>query len=277
MQFPLRTLATLAFLAVNLHGTLAAAQSARANFLIQMLRTNSDARVRTNAALRLGELHEAASVEAILQVFATETDTTVRATLAATLGAIGDARAISALESATRGGQRDVAVQARRAIGLIQAASSSGERSATTTPPPTTATPVVLITTGTVNVQAAGGATFQRIAQEALEQALDRRGEVVRHRGAAAAARTVIRTQRLRGAHQFDANLQSITPQGNGVRVAVSIVVSSFPGRAYEFDASSTITVSGGTPGIEGQRGAVATAMQSVVNRALTQVLASMR
>jgi hypothetical protein len=261
----------------NGYAKTASAQSARASFLLQMLRSNPEARVRTNAALRLGELREADTVQPLVAIFATERDATVQATILATLASIGDARALPTVQSATRASSRDVAAQARRALAILQSAASAAGTSTGTagqTPPTAGAAPVVLISAGRVNLQSGVAATLQTTAQRALEAALDARREVVRHAGTSSQASRTIRDRRLRGAHQFDVNVQSVAPQANGVRVAVSIVVSTYPGHAYEFDASSTVTVSGGG---DPQQGAINTAMNSAVNRALTQVLSTIR
>lgn len=266
--------------ALSARSTIAHAQSARASFLLQMLRSNPEPRVRTNAALRLGELREADSVPPLLAVLNAERDATVQATIIATLATIGDPRALSAVQALTRSSSRDVQTQARRAVTLLQAAAArtpstnNGTNTNTNTPTPSTATPVVLIAAGRVNLQTGVAATLQSSVQRALEGALDARGEVVRHSGSSSQASSTIRSRHLRGAHQFDVNVQSVSQAGAGYRVAISIVVSSYPGRAYEFDASSTVTVSGGA---DPQQGAINTAMNSVVNRALTQVLASIR
>lgn len=270
----------VAFLALavsSAQGPLAHAQSARASFLLQMLRTNAEPRVRTNAALRLGELREADTVQPLLDILSSERDPTVQATIIATLASIGDARALPAVQSATRSPSREVAAQARRAVTILQAAATptQGTQSQQSTTTPSNATPVVLIAPGRVSVQSGVPPTLQSTAQQALERALDARGEVLRHTGTSAQGTSAIRARRLRSGHYFDANVQSVTQQSNGVRVAVSIVVSSFPGRAYEFDASSTVTVSGG--GGDPQQGAINTAMNSAVNRALTQLLSSPR
>jgi|LNFM01.1.fsa_nt_gb hypothetical protein len=272
--------AFLALAALCGRESIAHAQSARASFLLQMLRSNPEPRVRTNAALRLGELREPASVVPMVDILNTERDATVQATIIATLASIGDPRALPAVQQATRSSSRDVAAQARRAVGLLQAAASTavGTNNADSTngtPTRSNATPVVLIATGRVNVQSGVPSSLQSSAQRALESALDARGEVVRHSGSTAQASSTIRTRRLRGAHQFDVNIQSVTQQANGVRVAVSIVVSTFPGRAYEFDSSSAVTVSGG--GGDPQQGAISTAMTAAVGRALTQVLSTIR
>ncbi len=249
------------------------AQSARANFLLQMLRSNPDARVRTNAALRLGELHERETVDQLIAIFGAERDTTVQATILATLAAIGDARAIPTAEAAARSASRDVVAQARRALGILQAAAPQNGSSSPTTN--AGAAPSILVAAGRVNLQSGVAATLLTSAQRALETALDSRPTIVRHAGTPAQAQATIRARRLRSAHQFDANVQSVTTQPNGVRVAVSIVVSSYPGRTYEFDATSTLTVSGGAQGAAAQEGAVGQAITSVVNRALTQLLAN--
>lgn len=269
--------ATMTALLFALKATPAFAQSARANFLLQMLRSNPDARVRTNAALRLGELHERETLDALMTIFNAERDATVQATILAALASIGDARAMSLVQTATRNPSRDVQAQARRALGILQANANNnaGSTPANGTTPSAGGTPTVLVATGRINLQSGVPAALQPAAQRALESALDARSTIVRHSGTAAQARATVSSRHLRGAHQFDANVQSVTAQPNGVRVAVSIVVSTYPGHTYEFDASSTLTVSGGAQGQAGQEGALSQAIASAVNRAATQLLAT--
>jgi hypothetical protein len=128
---------------------------------------------------------------------------------------------------------------------------------------------------GSVNNQSGvRGNQLSRVAQEAMRNALQQRGQVRVHTGALAVAQQIMRQQRLRG-HSFDANIQSVQSRSNGVRAAVSIVVSSYPGRVYEFESSTAITISGGSGGPQVEEDAVRRAIESAANRAVDQLNAT--
>jgi hypothetical protein len=267
-------IAVIAALAVGLAVQPAVAQSARASFLLQMLRNNTEPRVRLNAALRLGELRDRDSVPPMMELFPSERDPLVQATILASLAAIGDPRAIDTVRGATRSPARAVSQQARRALAILERASPQGPSSPSAATSASDARPSLLIAAGRVNVQSGIEPSLQAAAQRALDQALAARPEVLRHTGPASQTPQVLRDRRLRGAHQFDANVQSVSPQGAGFRVAVSLVVSSLPGRAYEFDASTAVTVAGGG---DPRGAALDRAMSAAVHRAMTQLLSGPR
>jgi len=265
-------LVTLALGAIPIE---AHAQSSRAGFFLQMLRQNPDARVRVSAALRLQELRERATVPPILQAFGNERDPTVLAAMVSALGAIGDPAALPTVQGALRHPNAAVAAQARRALPVLQAAASAPTPGNNGVPPANGATaPRLLVGVGTVNNQSGvRGQQLSQVAQAALQNALQNRAEVVVHSGSAAQAQSAIRQRRLTG-HYFDANIQSLQPRGSGVRAAVSIAVSTYPGRAYEFEASTTVTISGGSSNSQTtEEDAVRRAIEAAANRAIQQLL----
>jgi hypothetical protein len=250
------------------------AQSARASFFLQMLRQNPDARVRLSAALRLGELRESATVDPLVQVLSAEREPTVQAAVVSALAAIGDPRALPAVQAATHSPSSAVNAQARRAVATLQAvanASGGSSGSSGSSGGGTSSGARFLIGVGSVNNQS-GVSQLQQVAQQALQTALQQRPQVVMHTGAAAAAQRAMRAQNLRG-HYFDANIQSVQPRAGGVRAAVSIAVSTLPGRAFEFDYQAAITIMGssGDPA-QTQQDAVRRAVESAVNHALDQL-----
>lgn len=267
---PLRFVSVILFALVAAAPALSWAQSARASFFLQMLRQNPDPRVRVSAALRLGELHEADTVEALVAIYNNERDPTVQAAIIATFGTLGDGRALPVVQAATRSPNADVRNQARRALPLLQNAAQPGNNAG----PQPTLTPRFLIGVGRVNSQAgAGGAQLVNAAQDALQRALQNNGNVVFHNGNAQAAQRIMRAQRLQG-HFFNANIQSVQQTGAGVRVAISIAVSSYPGRVYEFESTSALTITGGSANsAQAQEDAVRRAIESAVNRAVNQLL----
>ena len=253
------------------------AQSSRAGFFLQMLRQNPDARVRVSAALRLQELREAATVQPLIEALSNEHDATVLSAMISALAALGDPTALPAIRAAVRNPNPSVSAQARRAVPLLEAAASAAGNTGTpgtNTPPPGSASARFLVGLGTVNNQSGvRGSALSEIAQTALQGALQTHGEVVLQSGNAAAGAAAIRTRHLQG-HFFDANIQSLQPRGNGVRASVSIAVSTYPGRVYEFESQTAITISGGSGDSQTvEDDAVRRAVESAANRAIQQLL----
>jgi hypothetical protein len=273
-----RSTLVLAFAVVSLAPLLAHAQSSRAGFFLQMLRQNPDPRVRVSAALRLQELHEAATAQAIIQAYGSERDPTVLAAMISALAAIGDPAALPIVQQATRNPNPSVVAQARRALPLLQSAASNGGNNGGQpnggNPPPSSAQARFLVGVGTVNNQSGvRGSQLSQIAQQALQNALQSRSEVVLHQGNAASGQTTMRQRHLTG-HFFDANIQSLQPRGNGVRASVSIAVSTYPGRVYEFESQTAITISGGSGDSQQvENDAVRRAIESAAGRAVQQLM----
>lgn len=116
------------------------------------------------------------------------------------------------------------------------------------------------------------GSAIEQPAADAIRTALAERTEVTTEapvaRGASRGARGSAR------GHTLDANVQSIQSVGDTTRVTVSIVVSSYPGRAYEFESSTTVTLlngAGSTP--EGITTGVRRAMHSATLHAVDQMV----
>lgn len=129
--------------------------------------------------------------------------------------------------------------------------------------------PVFFSVGSVTNHAATTGAAIDAAAQAGVAGALAERAEVTTTPPAAGAARGA------RGAtrgHVLDANVQSVTTAGAATRIEVSIVVSSYPGRAYEFESTSAVTLvgTGATP--EAVAMGVRRAMRSATMQAVDQV-----
>ncbi len=78
-----------------------------------------------------------------------------------------------------------------------------------------------------------------------------------------------------RNGHVFDATVVRVVRAPGRVLAEASVVVSSLPGRAYQFASSSTITLTGATADTdEGLNDAVRRAMRSAATRAVDQMSA---
>ena len=75
------------------------------------------------------------------------------------------------------------------------------------------------------------------------------------------------------GGHVLDANVLRVVRGPGRVLVEASVVVSSMPGRAYEFASASTITLTGDVADTdEGLHDAVRRAMRSATTHAVDQM-----
>lgn len=122
------------------------------------------------------------------------------------------------------------------------------------------------------NNSGVGGDEMRTAAESGIQDALSSSTDVTTTQGGASNQRSAHAVAR---GHQLDANIQSIRPGNNSVRIQVSIVVSSYPGREYEFESASAITITGGSAtSPAAQADGVRTAMRSATQSAITQMLA---
>ncbi len=123
-----------------------------------------------------------------------------------------------------------------------------------------------------VNNAGVGGPALTSTAHDAIAAALAGRADVTTTPPTGATQRGA----RARGpqGHVFDANIQAVRASAESVQASVSIVVSTSPGREYEFESTSSVTLSGpsaATP--EGQSDCVRRAMTRAAQRAVDQIV----
>lgn len=133
----------------------------------------------------------------------------------------------------------------------------------------------VFVTVGSVTNHASTPvAALDAAAQAAIAGALAERTEVTTTAPPSSGARGA------RGAprgHVFDANVQSVTTTGANTRVEVSIVVSSHPSRAYEFESTSAVTLVGAAATPDAVAMGVRRAMRSATLQAVDQLTRAAR
>lgn len=123
-----------------------------------------------------------------------------------------------------------------------------------------------------VNNAGVGGDALANVAHDAIAGALASRSEVTTI-DASGAAQHSARVRVPRG-HVFDANIQAVRLTAGSVQASVSIVVSTAQGRAYEFESTSSVTLSGpGAATAEGQADCVRRAMSRATERAVDQIV----
>ncbi len=122
-----------------------------------------------------------------------------------------------------------------------------------------------------VNNASVGGPALAVTARDSIAGALASRAGVTTT--PAPSAQRGARARAPQG-HVFDANIQSVRVSAESVQVSVSIVVSTSPGREYEFESTSSVTLSGpsaATP--EGQTDCARRAMTRAAQRAVDQIV----
>lgn len=124
------------------------------------------------------------------------------------------------------------------------------------------ARPVVSVGAVT-NGAGVGGDAVLRAARDGLNEAVGAQSPAPSARG----ARVV------RRGHIFDANVVRVERSPGRVRVEASVVVSTMPGRRYEFASTSAVTLTGGA--VDGESGlvdATRRAMRSAAGHAVEQL-----
>jgi hypothetical protein len=122
------------------------------------------------------------------------------------------------------------------------------------------------------NAAGVGGDAALAAARQGIDDALAARATVSRV-GLAEPASRGARAVSRGGGHVLDANVLRVVRGPGRVLVEASVVVSSMPGRAYEFASASTITLTGDVADTdEGLRDAVRRAMRSATTHAVDQM-----
>lgn len=253
----------------------ASAQTDRAAYMINMLAVSTAFRVRAQAALRLGDMPPSPAITQALVTALRDTDDSVRAAAAQSLGRVGDSSALSALRALDHDSATPVRQAATAAIAAITARGSGGA-------PPTTGTG-----TGTAPPSGAAryyigvgdaGSTVSGLSPTVLAAArtavvssiTTTSGVVVAPAGeSAAAARSAITAQHLRGIF-LDISITDVsTRPGGATHVAVSVVVQDYPSHNIRATLSGGATASGAS-----QQALVEAALQGAL-RSLPAALAA--
>lgn len=218
---------------------------ARTDYLVRTLRTSEMFRVRAQAAISLGSVRTEPSVIEALKRALGDDHPAVRAAAASALGRQGDPSALSALRRVSR--DREAAV--RRAVSRAIARLERVERTQPRTRP---------VPSGSADARfyvAIGrpGTRVRSISRETLDAL---RAFVERHvRNVAGveiapanerrgAANRVIRTRDLVG-YYLDCSIVEVQERPDGVRVRVSVVVQTYPGRSIQSMLSGAATATG--------------------------------
>jgi len=256
----------------------AASADARTDYLVRLLSTSSTFRVRAQAALSLGRIEgDPAVVRALSQALG-DAHPSVRTAAASSLQRLADPAALGAL----RAHARDSDSGTRRAIaGAVSALERVARSRPTHTPASTGAATgnsgpaqyYVGVGTPGSRVPSLDAATLAAAREFVSREVSSINGVALAPDGESSAAATrAIRRRHLAG-YFVDSAITQVEQSDRGLRVTVSVIVGTYPGRDMRAMLSGAATVQGGA-GASARRLAIEAALRSALRR-LPQALAA--
>lgn len=225
-----------------------ASADARANYLVRLLQASSQFRVRAQAAISLGVVGQNVQVEDALMKALRDEHPAVRAAAATSLGRVGSSRSVSRLRIAQRDVEKPVRTAASNALtALLKASGQAGQA----------VSPDVLGLRYYVALSPPKGGDLGlseqqvRVAERYFRQkvaALDG-VEVAPKDESPKQARRVLKKRKLIGYFLEGAITAVQEKPGGGTRVAVSLILSTYPGRNMRAMLRGAATAVGGRDG----------------------------
>jgi len=258
----LRIVTGLLAVALGLLAVAPARADERTDFLIRMLATSDQFRVRAQAALALGTRPNEASVQRALTGSLRDAHPAVRAASASSLERLQDPQALVALRPLQR--DRDEAVRA-----AVERAITTLERSLIKPPDRGQEPATYYVAVGTPTAQSGlSGPTLRSLREHVVRYVDGLSGVRIAPEGEAqGAASTVLRSQHLVG-YYLDSSITKIEEKPDGaVRAQVSVIVGTYPGRAMRVMLSGAATVSGAGSGEAAKVQAVEAAFTGALKR----------
>jgi hypothetical protein len=248
----------------------ARAEDARSTYLIKLLEGSSQFRVRAQAAISLGAVEKSPAARNALTAALRDVHPAVRAAAATSLGRIGDSGDLPALRKLERDPEEPVRNAARTSISRLDSVRPSSESNAVVEVPEQQKGPAlyyVAVGEPASRVTAVDSPTLAearsfikaRVAQiQGVRLAPD--AESVQ------AAEKVLQRERLKG-YYLESSIVSVEKKtGGAMRVAVSVIVATYPGRDMRAMMQGAATVTGSSSQIYRQ------ALEGAFSGALRQV-----
>lgn len=247
---------------------------ARTDYYLRTLRTSDSFRVRAQAALSLGRRQVSDPVVRGLVRALDDGNAAVRIAAATSLGRLGDDSALAALRSHRRDRDRGVATAVRTAIRQLEEADDdTGDGDSGSSDGPSR----YYVGVG----EPGAGEGAEHVASELLTGATsflrglvsDIDGVVLAPGGESTSQiRRALRRQRLAG-YYIDSSVVRVVDRDGGVRVDVSLIVNTYPGRDMRAILTGSATVRGSS-GARARRRAMEGAFTGAMRR-LPQALAA--
>ena len=250
------------------YGSLARADDPRSTYLIKLLEGSSQFRVRAQAAISLGTVEGSSAAVSALNGALRDVHPAVRAAAATSLGRIGDQSSVSLLRALERDSEEPVRSAAHASLARLSSAA----------PPSTPQRPGPPSEEGPALYYVAVAEPATRVTNLDRE-ALSRARTFIKQRVAllqgvliapdsedSHAAERILKKRRLKGFY-LDSSIVSVEKKSGGAtRVAVSVIVATYPGRDMRAIMQGAATVSGGGDQAYGQ------AMEGAFSGALRQL-----
>jgi hypothetical protein len=253
---------------------IAEAQDQRVDYLVRLLQTSDQFRVRAQAAISLGRVEASTPVVTALTTALRDEHPAVRTAAASSLERLADPTALDALQPLKR--DRDPAVR-RAATAAVRTLERIARTAPREDPTPSTGTALYYVGIGNPGAQgnAANAATLRRAKEILARLARELEGVEVAPDGESnAAAQRVIQRRNLTG-YYLDSSVVSLGEAGGGTRAVVSVILNTYPGRDMRAILQGSATVPGAT-GPAAQEQALEGALRGALRR-LPQAMAASR
>lgn len=239
---------------------------ARSDYLIRLLRDSDQFRVRAQAAVSLGSVTGISEVVRALTDALDDSHPAVRAAAANSLGRLGDPSALPELRRATKDKEPPVRVAAKAAIAKLEGVARRRGLDVDQDRP--RGPPKYYLALGNPATKVSGFTSddLRKVESELRDNLKNIDGVVLAPRGESAAeARRVLKRKRLKGFY-IESSVTSVTEKpGGGVRVAVSLIVATYPGRDMRAMMSGAATAMGGRdPRAQAAAGALKSALRQL-------------
>jgi len=250
---------------------------ARTDYLVRLMGTSTQFRVRAQAALALAQAAptDGAVTQALVRALRDE-HPAVRAAAVSSLQSRNDVSVLDALRAAKTDRDRSVASAAARAVTALERtaratrpSTPSTNTGTDTTPPPSSgparfyvgvATPATTASLSPAVLSSARSFIVQNVTQIPGVQ-------IAPATESNAAARRVIQDRRLVG-YYLDVSITSVEERpGGALRAAVSVIVNTYPGRDMRSILQGAATVSGSGAGDEARQQAIEAALTGALRR----------
>jgi len=262
----------------------------RTDYLVRMLRTSSQYRVRIQAALTLGEIADTASLPALVEALEDE-ESSVRVAALAALARIGDPSVLDAVRARVRDRNGSVARQARTSVRTLEQiaqcqAAAGGGPSGPSGPggpgvtPPGGAARFYIGLGGMGNRAGVRGDEAKALLRRFLSDEIGAApGVVITPQDETPAQTTKILKQKRLTGYWVDGSITKLTRENGNIRAEISLMVMTNPGRDLRMMLSGAAQVSAGgrmTPALETdlQNQALKGAATGAVRRLVSQLQA---
>lgn len=227
----------------------AVAQS-RVAFLADQLRTASDFRVRTQAALALGASDDQEALAPLCDGL-DDTSDTVRSAAAAALGKLGKHEGVDCLKRhASSESSSAVKSVIARSIKALEASSGGSGAASSKPPPPAPGDKAYVAIGATTDKTGRGGGAVGELVRSAVQSKLLSIGgyAIAPEKESAGAARRVIAKHKLKG-YMLQASVEAPRYSGGDLTITVRVTMWTYPAKSLQGEFSPKMTMSGVSPG----------------------------